>query len=73
MKENSPRQRRSASDYLAGTWEDAQNAEDATPVVYTITLKGSSIVVSGVDESDGTKLRMSGVSWDGRQLRFKSL
>jgi hypothetical protein len=73
MKENSPRQRRSASDYLAGTWEDAQNAEDATPVVYKIVLKGSSIVVSGVGESDGTKLRISGVSWDGRQLRFNSL
>jgi hypothetical protein len=58
---------------LAGTWEEAQNAVDATPVVYTIALKGSSIVVSGVDESDGTELRISGVSWDGRQLRFKSL
>ena len=46
---------------------------DATPVVYTIALKGSSIVVSGVDESDGTELRISGVSWDGSQLRFKSL
>ena len=73
MKRNSLRQRGSASHSLVGTWEEAQNAVDATPVVYTIALKRSSIVVSGLDESDGTKLRISGVSWDGRQLRFKSL
>lgn len=73
MKRNGLRQRGSASHSLVGTWEEAQNASDATPVVYTIALKGSSIVVSGLDESDGTKLRISGVSWDGRQLRFKSV
>lgn len=73
MKRNGLRQWGSASHSLAGTWEEAQNAVDATPVVYTIALNGSSIVVSGLDESDGTKLRISGVSWDGRQLRFKSL
>ena len=73
MKRNSPPQRPSASLSLVGVWEDAQNAVEATPVVYTIALKRSSIVVSGVDESDGTELRISGVSWDGRQLRFKSL
>lgn len=73
MKRNSLQQRGSASRSLVGTWEEAQNAVDATPVVYTIALKRSSIVISGLDESDGTKLRISGVSWDGRQLRFKSL
>lgn len=72
MKRNSLRQRGSASHSLVGTWEEAPSA-DATPVIYTIALKGSSIVVSGLDESDGTKLRTSGVSWDGRELRFKSL
>jgi hypothetical protein len=73
MKRNSLRQRRSASHPLVGSWEEVPNAVDTTPVVYTIALKGSSIIVSGVDESDGTELRISGVSWDGRQLRFKSL
>jgi len=73
MKKNSLRQRHSAPHSLVGTWEDAQNAVDATPVVYTIALRGSSIVVGGVDESDGTELRISGVNWDGRELRFKSL
>lgn len=73
MKRNSLRQKGSAPHFLVGTWEEAQNAVDATPVVYTIALKGSTIVVSGLDESDGTKLRISGVSWDSRQLRFKSL
>ena len=73
MKRKSLRQRGSASHSLVGTWEEAQNAVDATPVVYTIALKRSSIVVSGLDESDRTKLRISGVSWDGRQLRFQSL
>jgi hypothetical protein len=73
MKRNRLRQRGSASHLLVGTWEEARNAVDATPVVYTIALKGSSIVVSGIDESDGTELRISGVSWDGRQLQFKSL
>lgn len=70
---NSLRQVHSAPHSLVGTWEEAQNAADATPVVYTIALKGSSIVIGGVDESDGTALRISGVSWDGRQLRFNSL
>jgi hypothetical protein len=73
MKRNNLRQRSSASHLLVGTWEEAQNGVDATPVVYTIALKGSSIVVSGVDESDGTELRISGVSWDGSQLQFNSL
>lgn len=73
MKRNSLRRQDSASHLLVGTWEEAQNAMDATLVVYTIVFKGSSIVVSGIDESDGTELRISGVSWDGRQLRFKSL
>jgi hypothetical protein len=73
MKRNSLRQRGSASNLLVGTWEQAQNAVDATPVVYTIALRGASIVVSGVDESDGTELKISGVSWDGSQLRFNSL
>jgi hypothetical protein len=73
MKRNSLRQRGSASHSLVGTWEEAQNPVDATPVVYTIALRSSTIVVSGLDESDGKRLRISGVSWDGRQLRFKSL
>ena len=70
---NSLRQVRSAPHSFVGTWEEAQNTLDATPVVYTIALKGSSFVISGVDESDDSTLRISGVSWDGRQLRFNSL
>ena len=42
-------------------------------VTYTITVKQGRFCVSGVDESDGTVLAISNVSWDSTALRFVSL
>ena len=57
---------------LVGTWEEEGKAGDRTTVVYIIALRGKAIVVDGIDEIDGTKLEISSVSWDGKQLRFVS-
>ena len=81
MKRNDVRQRGSKrprakvnpSHALIGTWEEEPNTADTTTVVYRIAVKGRAIVISGVDESDRTALRISDIRWNGKQLRFVSL
>ena len=54
---------------LIGTW----TFEDSTSVEYTITALGESPMVTGVDVEDGEKMVISNLSWDGVELRFKSV
>jgi hypothetical protein len=69
--------RKSAAVYpnhpLIGTWAEKGKKGDITPVVYTIALKNGLLSVSGLDESDGTALRISHSRWDGESLHFVSL
>jgi hypothetical protein len=58
---------------LAGNWQEVENSASETSVVYKIAVVNGHFVVSGIDESDGTKFRISRVRWDGAALRFTSL
>ena len=58
---------------LVGTWQEVENSVSETSVVYKIAVVSGHFVVSGIDESDGTKFMISGVRWDGAALRFTSL
>ncbi len=54
---------------LIGTW----TLGDSTDVEYTVSALGEFPVVTGIDRSDGEKLVISDLSWNGTELRFKSL
>ena len=59
---------------LLGTWAHTLPWDsDDYLAEYTVALKGNKLSVSGVDVNDGEKFKISGVTWDGRRLRFKSL
>jgi hypothetical protein len=58
---------------LIGSWQEAENSVLESSVVYKIAVVDGRFVVSGIDESDGTKLQIYGVRWDGTALRFTSL
>jgi hypothetical protein len=58
---------------LVGTWEEVENPVSETSVVYKIAVVDGHFVVSGIDESDGTKFKISNVQWDGAGLQFTSL
>jgi hypothetical protein len=57
---------------LVGVWEQKANPFDTTTVVYTIAVRNGLLSVSGVDEKDGTVLKISRMKWDGEQLCFSS-
>jgi hypothetical protein len=57
---------------LVGVWEQEANPFDTTTVVYTIALKTEILSVSGVDEANGTVLKISRVKWDGEHLCFST-
>jgi hypothetical protein len=54
---------------LIGTWM----LGDSTDVEYTISALGESPIVTGVDVEDGERLEISDLSWNGTELRFKSV
>ena len=56
---------------LVGTWKDA-DAKYGASVQFTIRAVGAAFAVSGIDTSDGEKLSISNIRWDGRVLRFDS-
>jgi hypothetical protein len=58
---------------LVGTWQEVENPVSESSVVYKIAVVDGSFVVSGIDESDGTKFKISDVRWDGAALKFTSL
>jgi hypothetical protein len=55
---------------LIGTWRDP---EDATTAEFTITARSGGLTVSGCDHHDGEAFQISDVSWDGKELRFRTL
>jgi hypothetical protein len=58
---------------LVGTWQEVENQVSESSVVYKIAVADGRFVVSGIDESDGTKFKISAVRWDGAALKFTSL
>ena len=56
---------------LVGTWRDADE-DHGSSVQITIRAAGADFEVSGVDASDGERLSISNVRWDGRVLQFDS-
>jgi hypothetical protein len=53
---------------LVGRWED--EAGDSRAVFEIAVRDGRPVVVSGVDDSDGERFRVSRVEWDGEGLTF---
>ena len=58
---------------LVGTWQEVENSVSVTSVVYNVAVVDGKFVVSGVDEENGNKLKISAVRWDGASLRFTSV
>jgi hypothetical protein len=58
---------------LVGTWQEVENPISETSVVYKIAVVDGHFVVSGIDEGDGTKLKISDTRWDGASLYFTSI
>ncbi len=58
---------------LIGTWREVENPVDVTSVVYEVTVKDGRFVVTGLDEENGTQLRILQVRWDGEFLKFNSV
>ena len=58
---------------LAGIWEQEDNPFHTTTVIYEVGVRKGCFVVRGRDEEDGTALRISRVTWNGRQLSFSSV
>ncbi|MGA2966868.1 MAG: hypothetical protein ABSD64_11705 [Terriglobales bacterium] len=58
---------------LVGTWQEVENPISETSVIYMIAVVDGRFVVNGIDEGDGTKLKISNVRWDGAALYFTSV
>lgn len=58
---------------LVGTWQEVENPISETSVIYRIAVVAGHFVITGIDESDGTKLTISKVRWDGAALYFTSV
>src|SRR5678815_2223543 len=52
---------------LVGRWKDGAGDSSA---VFEVADKNGRPAVSGVDESDGERFRVSSVKWDGSGLNF---
>jgi len=55
---------------LVGRWLEEENRWLVSKVAYTISIRAGHFHVCGIDESDGTRLRISNLNWDGDALRF---
>src|SRR5690242_14225931 len=62
--------RKHKADSLVGKW---QANEAYRPVVFTIERGASGFRVQAIDQSDGEKLLVSRVKWDGKVLSFETL
>jgi hypothetical protein len=58
---------------LVGPWQEAENPISETSVICKIVVVDGRFVVSGTDEADGTKLKISDTRWDGAVLHFTSV
>jgi len=57
---------------LVGTWEEQPNIGGTASVVYKVSVKQGSFVVTAWDSEDATALKVSRVGWEGNALRFTS-
>jgi hypothetical protein len=57
---------------LVGTWIEEENRYLTTTVVFTVQVKQHCFCIRGIDENDGTPLKIRAVSWDGEALSFWS-
>jgi hypothetical protein len=55
---------------LVGAWTEEENRFHTSTVVFRIRVREGCFCVDGVDESDGCRLKIFGVTWDGRVLNF---
>jgi len=53
---------------FVGTW-----VEDDQCVEYSVAVQDGSVVVTGLDNSDGEELRIEDISFDGSELCFTSI
>ncbi len=44
---------------LVGTWQEVENPISETSLIYKVAVVNGHFVVSGIDEGDGTKLKIS--------------
>ncbi|MGA2246899.1 MAG: hypothetical protein ABSH48_18045 [Verrucomicrobiota bacterium] len=58
------------ADWLIGIW---RYGEAVRPLLFKIDKKARSFRVQASDESDGEKLIVSKVKWDGKVLSFETL
>ena len=58
---------------LVGTWKEVENPISETSVIYKVAVVNGHFVVSGIDEGDGTKFKISDTRWDGVSLYFTSM
>jgi hypothetical protein len=55
---------------LVGDWVEEDNSFDVSTVIFTIRVREGCFCVNGVDESDGSRLKVFGVTWNGEVLTF---
>jgi hypothetical protein len=58
---------------LVGKWQEVENNVQETSAIFDVTVIKGQFVVNGIDETDGTKFRISNVRWDGKRLHFTSV
>lgn len=61
---------KSKADWLIGTW---QYNKAVSPVLFTIDKTSRGFRIQAIDESDGEKIIISKVKWDGKVLSFETL
>lgn len=57
------------TNWLVGDWHAAAGQ---IHVCFTIEMKGNGFRIMAIDESDGERLAVSKVKWDGQILRFET-
>lgn len=62
--------RKSNADWLIGSW---RYSEAVSPLTFTIDKTARGFRVQATDETDGEKLVVSKVKWDGKVLSFETL
>ena len=58
---------------LVGLWVEEGDPEVTTTVTYKIEVRMGRFFVTGIDQSNGIRLDIGDVTWDGQTLRFWSL
>jgi len=65
-----PAKKKNKIDWLLGTWH---YRDAVSPILFTITKSPASLRIKAVDHSDGEKLTVSKIKWDGEILTFETL